>query len=106
MVAEYAAYQGVFNKLFIRWNLGQNSPTTIVIETEDVGGTTSTEGEFGIHIFYNKSFHWKYIGDWLGVSKLCIRFNLDQTLSTVVDAEYDNEEDTSSTDGTCCICIL
>ncbi len=31
---------------------------------------------------------------------------LDQTLSTAVDVEYDNDDDTNSTDGTICKIIL
>ncbi len=44
----------------------------------------------------------KYTGNHVEVSKLCIRLNVAQNLTTTVVVEAENDEDTISSDGTDC----
>ncbi len=62
-MTKFTVVQMELTKSLIFWYLGQNSSTTVVVETENIDGTTSTDGAFFINVVYYEGFHWKYIGD-------------------------------------------
>ncbi len=62
-MTKFTVAQMELPKSLIFWYLGQNSSTTVVVETENVDGTTNTDGAFFINVVYYKGFHWKYIGN-------------------------------------------
>ncbi len=58
-----------------------------------------------IKFFTGSTLVTKCAANQVGFSNLCVRLNVAQTLSTVVDVEHDNDEDNISTDGSICTII-